>query len=321
MVKHSGLNLHLIALIPTDAKTPSKTAFFFAFAAIYIIWGSTYLGIRVAVETMPPFLMAGFRFLISGTVLFTIMQLRGAPWPTLLQWRDNAIVGGCLLLGGNGIVSWAEQKVPSGLTTLILGASPISMVLLDWVRPGGKRPTLGLWIGIALGLTGLIILLGPGAIPSGSRPPLSRVVALIAASILWWIGSLYSKHSKNGAMPMNAASIQMLAGSGMMLLTGLLTHEAPLLKLQLISFHSWIAFAYLIFIGSLVAYPVYVWLLTHTTPVRLSTYAYVNPFVAVFLGWAILNEPVTPRIFLAAIIIIAAVAILTIHRYKTASKS
>ena len=305
----------------SESKSPTKTALFFAFAAIYIIWGSTYLGIRVAVETMPPFLMAGFRFLISGTALFIFMQVRGAPWPTKSQWRDNAIVGGCLLLGGNGVVSWAEQKVPSGLTTLILGASPIAMVILDWIRPGGKRPTLGLWLGIGLGLTGLIILLGPGAIPNGARPPTTRVVALIGASILWWVGSLYSKHAKSGADPMNAASIQMLAGSGLMLITGFLLGEAPDIHLHLISQRSWIAFTYLIIIGSLVAYPVYVWLLTHTTPAKLSTYAYVNPFVAVFLGWAILNEPITPRIFAAAVIIIGAVAILTIQRNKVSPKS
>jgi len=304
-----------------DTNKPSRTAIILAFAAIYLIWGSTYLGIRVAVETIPPFLMAGFRFLVSGVILFSFLQLRGATWPTPTQWRDNTIIGACLLLGGNGVVSWAEQKVPSGLTTLILGASPISMALLDWIRPGGKRPTLGIWLGIALGLTGLVVLLGPGAIPTGARPPATRVIALILSSTLWWVGSFYAKHVKNAAEPIHGASIQMLAGSVLMLTTGLITHELPQVHFALISTRSLIALSYLIFIGSLVAYPVYVWLLTHTTPAKLSTYAYVNPFVAVFLGWAVLNEPITPRIFFAALIIIGAVAILTIQRNKAVSKT
>src|SRR5262249_30168214 len=162
-----------------------------------LIWGSTYLGIRVAIETMPPFLMAGARFALAGSLLFGFLLARGYKLPTSKQVRDNVIVGAGLLLGGNAVVAWAEQTVPSGLTPLILGASPFVMVVLEWLRPGGTRPTLGISIGLAIGLGGLAILLGPGALPASARPPMASLLALLGASISWWVGSLYSKHSNN----------------------------------------------------------------------------------------------------------------------------
>jgi drug/metabolite transporter (DMT)-like permease len=294
----------------------SRAALLSAFAAIYLIWGSTYLGIRIAVETMPPFLMAGARFAVAGAVLFIALLLRGARWPTRAQWRDHAIVGACLLLGGNAVVAWAEQSVPSGLTTLILGASPLMMVLMEWMRPGGSRPAPGLWLGFAVGISGLALLLGPGALPAGMRPPASSVLALLFASAIWWIGSLMSKHSRTGADPMMAAAIQMVCGSVFMLLTGVLVGELPRVHLAAITARSWIAWSYLVVAGSLIAFPIYVWLLNHSTPARVSTYAYVNPVVAVVLGWAVLGEPLTPRIMLAASVIIGAVAIITVQKNR-----
>ncbi len=296
---------------------PSRTALLLGFAAIYIIWGSTYLGIRIAVETMPPFLMAGVRFLVAGGALFFVLKLRGAAWPARAQWRDHAIVGTCLLLGGNAVVAWAEQTVPSGLTTLILGASPMFMVLMEWARPGGTKPTGALWLGFAVGLAGLFILLGPGALPAGVRPPALSVAALLFASLSWWGGSLFSKYAKSGAEPLTAATLQMLCGGVVMTLFGLAIGEAPRVHLAAISARSWIAWSYLVVAGSLVAFPVYVWLLKHSTPARVSTYAYVNPIVAVILGWAILNEPLTPRIALAAAVIIGAVAIITVTKNRS----
>lgn len=297
---------------------PSRTALLLAFAAIYLIWGSTYLGIRIAVETMPPFLMAGARFLVAGPLLFLALKLRGAAWPTAAQWRDHTIVGTCLLLGGNAVVAWAEQTVPSGLTTLILGASPMFMVVMEWLRPGGTKPTAALWLGLLTGLGGLFVLLGPGALPAGVRPPALSVIALLFASLSWWGGSLFSKHSRSGAEPMMAAALQMLTGGIVMTLTGLALGESSRVHLAAISPRSWVAWSYLILAGSIVAYPVYVWLLKHSTPARVSTYAYVNPVVAVFLGWLVLDEPLTARIALAAAIIIGAVAIITVQKTKIA---
>jgi drug/metabolite transporter (DMT)-like permease len=294
--------------------TPSRASMVLAFAAIYVIWGSTYLGIRVAVETLPPFLMAGMRFAIAGIVLFSFLRLRGAALPTAAQWRDHSFIGVLLLLGGNGLVTWAELRTASGLTSLILGASPLVVVLLDWARPGGKRPTAGLVAGVAVGIGGVALLLGPGAIPAGFRPPAADVFALLFASISWWFGSLYSKHSKSRTPLMMASAVQMLSGSASMLLVGWILGEGSRLHLGAVSPHSWIAFAYLVVVGSIVAYPTYVWLLEHSTPAKVSTYAYVNPVIAMFLGWAILGEPMNLRILLATAVIIGAVAIITIGK-------
>lgn len=294
----------------------SRGAVILAFAIVYLVWGSTYLGIRVAIETMPPVLMAGMRFVISGVVVFTFLILRGAKWPTLKEWREQAVAGAFLLLGGNALVSWAEQKTPSGITALILGASPLMMVFLDWIRPGGRRPTLGLCLGVGMGIAGVGILLGPEAIPANQRPPALYSGAIIFSSLCWWIGSLYSKHLKSGTPPLMGAAMQMLTGSILILLVGLMLGEGSAVRLASFSTPSWIAFTYLVVVGSIVTYPVYVWLLGHSTPAKVSTYAYVNPVVAVFLGWAILGEPMNLRIILAAIVIIGAVAIITVGRSR-----
>jgi drug/metabolite transporter (DMT)-like permease len=301
-------------------STPSRGPLILAFAAIYIIWGSTYLGIRVAVETMPPFLMAGMRFAVAGVLVFGFLLVRGASWPTARQWKDQAIIGTFLLLGGNAVVSWAELRTPSGITSLILGASPLIVVLMDWLRPHGHRPTVGLLLGVAVGITGMALLLGPDAIPAGYRPPPIYIAVLFVSSISWWTGSFYSKHITSGTPPLMASSMQMLCGSASMLLTGFLLGEGNGFHLAAVSAHSWAAFAYLVIAGSVVAFPVYVWLLEHSTPALISTYAYVNPVVAVFLGWLILGEPLNPRIILAAAIIIGAVAIITIGKARNAAK-
>jgi len=299
---------------------PSRLAFIMAFGAIYVIWGSTYLGIRVAVETLPPFLMAGARFAIAGTLLFTFLKLRGATWPTALQWRDQAIVGVFLLLGGNAVVSWAELKTPSGITSLILGASPLIVVIFDWLRPGGRRPTLGLIAGVFVGIAGIALLVGPGSIPEGYQPPMVDIIALLLASVSWWIGSFYSKHGKTRTPLMLASSMQMLCGSACMLLTGLVLGEGGEFHASSVTLQSWVAFSYLVVVGSIIAFPVYVWLLEHSTPAKVSTYAYVNPVVAVFLGWALIGEPLNLRIIVAAAVIVSAVAIITIGKARTLEK-
>lgn len=299
---------------------PSKTALCLAFAAIYLIWGSTYLGIRVAVETMPPFLMAGMRFALAGTLVFGFLRIRGAAWPTAAQWRDQAVVGIFLLLGGNAIVSWSELKTPSGITSLILGASPLIMVILDWLRPRGSRPTLALALGVGVGIAGIALLLGPEAIPAGYRPPPIYLAALFISSISWWTGSLYSKHVSTGTPLLMASAMQMLCGSACILLIGFILGEGRGFHIETVTTRSWMAFVYLVIVGSVVAFPVYVWLLEHATPAKVSTCAYVNPVVAIFLGWLVLGEPLNVRILLATAVIIGAVAIITIGRTRPAAK-
>jgi drug/metabolite transporter (DMT)-like permease len=295
---------------------PAKTALILAFITIYLIWGSTYLGIRVAVESIPPFLMVFMRFLTAGSILFLFLKARGAAWPTGRQWAVNAVSGIVLLWGGNALVAVAEREVPSALTSLVLASSPIFMVLLDWLRPGGSRPTAGIWGGIVVGLIGAFVLLGPGAFPEGHRPPTFDILILFASSLCWCAGSLYSKYVKSDAPPMMGAAIQMLSASVVIGLTSVVLGEPARFSWVAVTRPSFLALGYLIVAGSLIAYPVYVWLLKNASAARVSTYAYVNPVVAVILGWAILGEPMTARIAVAGAIIIVAVVIITVQRSR-----
>jgi drug/metabolite transporter (DMT)-like permease len=295
---------------------PSRSSLLLAFAAIYLIWGSTYLAIRVAVETMPPFLMAAARFLIAGSVLFTFLKLRGAAWPTAHQWRANAVIGTFLLLGGNGAVVWAEQFVPSGITALVIGIGPLFIVLTEWAWPGGQRPTVVTMTALFLGFTGVTWLAAPWENTAGGGLHLGGVGAILLGCVSWGIGSIYSRHAKHGADPFLASSLQMLGGGAALLLLALAHGDLARFDAAIITPQAWGAFAYLIGAGSLVGFSTFVWLMKHSTPARVATYAYVNPIVAVFLGWLILHEPITPRTLVASAIIVAAVAIITTEKSR-----
>ena len=302
-----------------SAPAISRTVLLLSFAAVYLIWGSTYLAIRVAVETLPPFLLAAARFLLAGGLLYAWLTFRGQAQATPRQWRDNLIIGGLLLVGGNGLVVWAEQKIPSGLTTLLLSVNPLIIVLLDWMLPKGMRPTWITFLGLALGIGGLMLLVGsdlPGA------PALDpwRCAGLLLSCFTWSGGSLYSRYLRNPAEPMIASTMQMLLGGTLLLLVALVRGEWTDLHAADLTGRSLAAWGYLVVAGSLIAYPCYAYLIKHTTPARASTYAYVNPVVAVFLGWLILDEPVTGRTLVASVIIITAVAIITTQRTKAAAK-
>ncbi len=303
----------------TAEKTPTRTALLAGFAAIYVIWGSTYLGIRVAVETMPPFLMAGARFLVAGSILAAWIAWQHGFTANRRQWLDNAVIGGLLLLGGNGLVSWAEQKIPSGIATLIISIGPLFIVLFDWLvlavgkdATRGTRPTAATFIGLALGFVGLAVLVGPDLSKEGAAGlDMWRVGGLILACISWGVGSLYTRYARNPAEPFTAAAMQQLTGAAWLFLVSLLCREPFNFDVSAVSGHSWLAWGYLVIAGSLVGFTTFVWLMKHSTPARVATYAYVNPIVAVFLGWAMLDETISPRIFLGAAVIIAGVAIIT----------
>lgn len=298
------------------ATTPSRTSLILAFAAIYLIWGSTYLGIRIAVETMPPFLMAGVRFLLAGVVLFTFVKARGVAWPTWTQIRDNTFIGIFLLLGGNGLVVYAEQFIPSGITALIIGVSPLFMVLTEWAWPGGSRPTAPTITGLLLGFAGVAWLAAPWEQTGPGALPLGAVFAILAGCASWSLGSIFSRRARQPAPPFMASSLQMLGGGCALLLTGLAHGDFQRFNMHTVSAHSWWAFGYLVVVGSLVAYSTFVWLIKVSTPARVSTYAYVNPVVAVFLGWLIANEPVTTRTLAAAGIIVASVVIIVTQKNR-----
>jgi drug/metabolite transporter (DMT)-like permease len=303
--------------------TASRGQLIAAFAAIYLVWGSTYLAIRIAVETLPPFLMAASRFAVSGAILYAFLWLTKRIRPTPKQWRDNTIVGGFLMLGGNGLVSWAAQYVPSGITTLIISAGPLAVVLLDWgihaadtTKQRGSRPTLPIWAGLALGFVGLGLLVGPDLASGTSGLNFLSVGALLAATWLWSIGSLYGRYVKEPAEPFTAAAIQMVTGAAWLAAAGLLAGEPSQIDAAVFTVRSVSAWAYLTLVGSLVGFTAFVWLMKHSTPARVYTYTYVNPIVAVFLGWLILDETVNSRIFIAAAVIIVGVAIITIAKTK-----
>ena len=293
---------------------PARAAVLAGLLTIYLVWGSTYLAIRVAVETMPPFLMAAARFLVAGGLLFAFLKLRGGPTPTARQWRANTVIGAFLLLGGNGAVVWAEQFVPSGLTALLIGVGPLFIVLTEWAWPGGLRPTARTFSALLLGFAGVVWLAAPWQNPAQGGLHLGGVLAILLGCVCWSLGSITSRHSRHGASPILASALQMLSGGGALLLAAVLHGDFPRLDFATISGAAWGAFAYLVIVGSLVGFSTFVWLMKHCPPAQVATYAYVNPVVAVILGYLILDEPVTSRTLVASAIIIAAVVLITLEK-------
>jgi drug/metabolite transporter (DMT)-like permease len=281
-----------------------------AFAAVYVIWGSTYLAIRLAIDTLPPFTMAGSRFLVAGTLLYGWMRLQKAAPPTRIHWRSAAIVGGLMLLGGNGGVTWAEQRVPSGLAALLIGTVPLWMAILEAIRPGGTRPSHRIGVALLTGLAGVVLLIGPVNLAGGEQvDPLGAGILLIAA-LSWAGGSLYSRQAPLPGATMLGTAMEMLAGGALLLFVGGLAGEWARLNLTAVSMRSLLALGYLVLFGSLMGFTAYLWLLRNTTPARASTYAYVNPLVAVFLGWLVLGEPLTWQTVLAAAFIVFSVVLI-----------
>jgi drug/metabolite transporter (DMT)-like permease len=295
---------------------PTRAKLIAAFAAVYLIWGSTFLAIRYAIETMPPLLMAGVRFLVAGAMLYAWAAVREKVRPTRAQWIGTAIVGGLLLTGGNGAVSWSEQYVPSGLAALVVANTPLWMVLFEWARPGGDRPTARVVAGIALGFSGLVLLVGPGEIMGGSAVDPRSAVVLLFGTLAWAAGSIYSRSLRLPSSPRLSTGMQMLAGGGLLVVVGLLIGEGSRVDLDAISLKSALALGYLIFFGAIVGFTAYIWLLTVSTAARVSTYAYVNPVVALLLGWALADEPLNARTVLAAGVILAGVAVITLARSR-----
>ena len=290
-------------------RAPTRLRLWIAFGAVYVIWGSTYLAIRFAIETLPPLWMAGVRYLVAGAVLVIWQRARGTPWPKALEWREATVVGGLMLLGGNGGVCWAEQIVPSGVAALFISAVPIWIVLLDWLWQGSVRPSRRIVIGLALGIGGVALLVHTGGAPGGAAPPLGAAVLLLAAG-LWGAGSLYSRRAKLPTSPFLAIGMEMVAGGALLLLAGAVLGEWSKINPSAASARSLFSLLYLITFGSLVGFSAYIWLLRATTPARASTYAFVNPVVAMFLGWALAGEVLTLRTLSAAAVAITGVALI-----------
>src|SRR5215207_9470704 len=292
-----------------------KTKVWIALLALYIVWGSTYLGIRFAVETIPPFHHAALRFLISGVILYAWRRASGDPAPTAGNWKSTAIVGTALLLGGNGLVAWAEQSVPSGIAALMISTSPFWLVLFESMRAGGTKPTWRGILGLVIGFSGVFLLIGPAEITGGENSfDTFGVILLLLAPLFWSMGSIYAKNAEMPKSTLLSTGMQMLTGAVALFIVSLIKGEFNGFSFALVSMRSWLGLVYLITFGSLIGFVSYGWLL-HNAPVSLmSTYAYVNPVVAVLLGSLFADEPLNGRILIAAAIIIGSVVLINTAR-------
>jgi len=296
-----------------DTSPPAtRLQFILAFGVIYVVWGSTYLAIRVAIDTIPPFVLGAVRFLLAGSLLYAWSRWRGAPKPSALQWRNSAIVGALLLFVGNGAVSWAEQRVSSGMTSLLVATVPLWLVLCEgWM---GVRPTAAKVLGVVIGLVGVGILVLPanGDLTSAAVDPLGALV-LSVGSLAWTAGSLFSRTAQMAKPASVAIAMQMLVGGAMLLALALATGEiSGLSSGPAISARSALAVLYLIVFGSLVGFSTYMWLLGKASPTAVGTYAYVNPVVAVLLGVVLLGETLPSRAMLAMFVIVGGVALVSL---------
>ena len=295
------------------ANKPSRLLVVLAFAAVYIIWGSTYLGIRLAIETLPGFLMAGTRFTLAGLILLAWSRLKGERLLlSTTQWQKALIVGGLLLLCGNGGVTWAEKYVATSLAALLVASEPLWVVILNWILTG-RRPNSKVLLGVFIGLAGVSLLVSDGLSIGNNNSWLSFVGAgvVILAGFGWAAGSVYSNRNPIDSSTSMASGMQMVSGGVLLLVLALATGDAGRLHLANASWTSIGAFFYLLVFGSLVGFTAYSWLLNNVTPAMATTYAYVNPVVAVFLGWLIAGEPITSRMLLAAVVIVSSVVLIT----------
>jgi drug/metabolite transporter (DMT)-like permease len=285
-----------------------------AFAAVYIVWGSTFLGIRYAIETLPPFLMAGARFSIAGAIMFAWAKFKGdqGGW-SWAQWRRALLIGALLLLCGNGGVTWAEKYIASGLVALLVAIEPLWVVVLNWTITR-RPPNTKVLFGVLIGLVGVGLLMGGGLNNSPEVAGLSVAGAIVVlfAGLAWAGGSVYVNHRPIKATTSLAAGMEMLGGGGLLLLLGLLVGDFGRLNLARASWVSLAAFAYLVIFGAL-AFTAYAYLLRNVSTARAATYAYVNPAVAVLLGWLLANEPLTMRTLVAAAVIVGSVALITTY--------
>ncbi|HYE36452.1 EamA family transporter [Methylocaldum sp.] len=291
-----------------------KTKIWIALLSIYIVWGSTYLVIRFAVETIPPFLSAELRFLVSGAILLVWRRAAGDAMPTRRQWRSAAIVGTLLLLGGNGLVSWAEQTIPSGVAALIIGAVPMFMVIADALRPNGVKPTGRVIAGLTIGFTGIYLLVGPSEFSGDMHLNALGVMALLIAGLLWAIGSVYGKTADLPKSALMTTGAEMLAGGFALMAVSVISGELKGFNFSQVSTDSWLGLAYLITFGSMIGFVSYAWLLQNAPISLVATYAYVNPLVAVFLGNWFAQESLTPRILFASAIIVGSVVLINSAR-------
>jgi drug/metabolite transporter (DMT)-like permease len=288
-----------------------------AFAAVYIFWGSTYLAIKYAIETLPTFLMAGMRFTIAGGILLVTARFsKDYEKPKLVHWKTSLIVGTLLLLGGNGGVVFAERYISSSLAALLIATEPFWIVILSWLWLKGARPNLKAALGLAIGFFGVWLLISGqnnGGAANVSSMQFWGILAVIGATMAWATGSIYGLRSPVPKSSIQTSGMQMLSGGLVLLFVSLISGEMSKFNVAAVSSNSWFGLAYLIIFGSLIGFTAYSWLLKNAQPAMVATYAYVNPIIAVFLGWLIAGESFTGQMLIGAGVIVGSVVLITSH--------
>ena len=300
--------------MPATAAAAPRFLIVLALLALYLVWGSTYLATKVALSVWPPFLLSAMRFLLAGALMYGAVRLSGAAAPSRQDWLRAAVVGLCLPLFGNGGTTFAQQYIPSGMAALLVATVPMFLALLGWASGLAPRPTAKVLLGLTLGMGGLGLLMSTRSTAPVLLPghPLLGTVSVLLASLMWSVGSLYSRQKPIGGSPFLGVGMQMLCGGSFLLVAGLLHGEAAVFQVSHVPLKVWGAFAYLVTFGSFVAFSAYIWLLRVVEPALAGTYAFVNPVVAVLLGWALAGETLNTGMLGGAALIVVAVALVVL---------
>ncbi|HXJ10793.1 MAG TPA: EamA family transporter [Candidatus Limnocylindrales bacterium] len=307
----------IASALPRTSAAP-RSMVLIAFAAVYVLWGSTYFFIRIGIETIPPFVLAGIRHVAIGLVFYPLFRYQSKEKPTAAQWRTTIITGLLLLLCGNGALSWAETRVPSGIASLLVATVSLWMVILDWLRPCGVRPAPRVLIGFVLGFAGIALLVGPSHLGGSERVNPLGAVILILGSLAWAAGSIYSRHHPVPHSPLLGVAMQSLAGGAGLWIVAAATGELHQFHPAQVTLRSWLAVLYLFSFGSALGFSAYIYILKHSTASRVATYAFVNPVVALFLGWSLGGEAISLRTLIASGTILAAVLLVILAPHKPA---
>jgi drug/metabolite transporter (DMT)-like permease len=302
---------------------PSRLSILAAYGAIYFIWGSTYLGIRFTLETLPPFLSGGIRFLSAGLVLFAWAWFRGTERPTLSGWKNATKLAAIMILMGYGGVMWAEQVVPSGIAALIISVEPLWFFVFDWLVFRSARPHLKEWAGLALGFAGTLYLAFGHGGASFEAVPGYRIGTLVifCSTVAWVFGSLASRKTHIAESSLLGTGMEMLMGGLLLVIAGFALGDGARFIPSQVSLKSWLALAYLSVFGSIIAFTAFVWLLKVEPASRVATHAFVNPVVAVFLGWTLGGEQITSRMLVAAGVVIASVMLITLSKKEAGARA
>lgn len=288
-----------------------------AFGAVYVFWGSTYIGIHFAIQTMPPFLMSAARFVLAGLILFAFAYAKTREVPSLKEWGIASVLGFLLIFAGNAGSTWAVKHIPSGLSALLVATEPIFIVLLAWFLKFEGRPSKRVVGGLLLGVAGIACLFGVDSVEQVAPIQMVAMLAVLGAAFCWALGSVISIKLQSSLSPHMASALMLIMGGMMFGLLGMLTGEASTVRLSQVSLESVVALLYLAVFGSVVALTAYVWLLRKCNPHRVATYAFVNPVVAMVLGWALAGETLTVNSAIASALIVASTAVLVLAKNPT----